>query len=73
MLKYMDSRKKQAQSVIDKYLAALENPEKIEKAKLSEIATALGIVVDKFTKNTSIGDDALKKLDEVLREIGGVI
>lgn len=73
MLEYMDSRKEQAQGVIDKYLAALANPEKIEKAKLSEIATALGIVTDKFMKNTSIGDDALKKLDEVLREIGGVI
>lgn len=73
MLAFMDSRKEQAQSVIDKYLAALANPEKIEKAKLVEIATALGIIVDKFTKNTSLSDDALKKLDEVLREIGGVI
>lgn len=73
MLTYMDSRKEQAQSVIDKYLTALANPEKIEKAKLVEIATALGIVVDKFTKNTSFSDDALKKLDEVLKEIGGVI
>lgn len=73
MLAYMDSRKEQAQSVIDDYLKALANPSKIEAAKLSEIATALGIVVDKFTKNTSVGDDALKKLDEVLKEIGGVI
>lgn len=51
MLAYMDSRKEQAQSVIDDYLKALANPAKIEAAKLSEIATALGIVVDKFTKN----------------------
>lgn len=51
MLAYMDSRKEQAQVVIDDYLAALANPEKIASAKLSEIATALGIVVDKFTKN----------------------
>lgn len=51
MLAYMDSRKEQAQGVIDDYLKALANPEKIEAAKLSEIATALGIVVDKFTKN----------------------
>lgn len=51
MLAYMDSRKEQAQDVIDGYLKALANPEKIEAAKLSEIATALGIVVDKFTKN----------------------
>lgn len=51
MLAYMDSRKEQAQRVIDDYLKALANPAKIEAAKLSEIATALGIVVDKFTKN----------------------
>lgn len=51
MLAYMDSRKEQAQGVIDDYLKALANPAKIEAAKLSEIATALGIVVDKFTKN----------------------
>ncbi|WP_281513504.1 hypothetical protein [Bacteroides acidifaciens] len=51
MLAYMDSRKEQAQGVIDDYLKALANPAKIEAAKLSEIATALGIVIDKFTKN----------------------
>lgn len=51
MLAYMDSRKKQAQCVIDDYLKALSNPEKIASARLSEIATALGIIVDKFTKN----------------------
>jgi transposase-like protein len=51
MLAYMDSRKEQAQGVIDDYLVALANPEKIASAKLSEIATALGIVLDKFTKN----------------------
>lgn len=51
MFAYMDSRKEQAQGVIDDYLKALANPEKIASAKLSEIATALGIVVDKFTKN----------------------
>lgn len=50
MLAYMDSRKEQAQGVIDDYLKALADPAKIEMAKLSEIATALGIVVDKFTK-----------------------
>lgn len=56
MLAYMDSRKEQAQSVIDDYLKALANPTKIEAAKLSEIATALGIVVDKFTKNTATSE-----------------
>lgn len=73
MLEYMDSRKEQAQGVIDDYLRALADPNKIASAKLSEVATALGIVVDKFTKTTPTGENALSKLDEVLKEIGGVI
>lgn len=48
MLAYMEKRKKEAQGVIDDYLEALANPAKIEAAKLSEVATAMGIVIDKF-------------------------
>lgn len=73
MLEYMDSRKGQAQGIIDTYLEALADPEKLENASLQQIATALGIVVDKFTKTTPAGENALSKLDEVLKEIGGVV
>ena len=48
MLAYMEKRKKDAQGVIDDYLKALTDPNKIEMAKLSEVATAMGIVIDKF-------------------------
>lgn len=51
MLAYMDSRKEQAKLVLDSYIAALADPNKIELAKLSEIATAMGIVIDKFINN----------------------
>lgn len=71
MLAYMESRKEKAQKAVDAYLEALTDPAKIKAAKLSEIATAMGIVVDKFTKNTSAGEDTLAKLDEVLKKIGG--
>lgn len=53
MLAYMEKRKKDAQGVIDGYLKALADPNKIEMAKLSEVATAMGIVIDKFV-NTPI-------------------
>lgn len=53
MLAYMEKRKKEAQGVIDDYLEALANPAKIEAAKLSEVATAMGIVIDKFV-NTPV-------------------
>jgi hypothetical protein len=69
MLQYMDNRREQAQGIIDDYLKALADPGKIEKAKLSEIATSLGILVDKFAKNTS-SVDSLNKLDEVLKNMG---
>lgn len=62
MLAYMDSRKEQAQGVIDDYLKALANPSKIEAAKLSEIATALGILVDKFTKNMPTNTDGIGEM-----------
>ena len=48
MLAYMEKRKKEAQGVIDDYLKALADPNKIEMAKLSEVATVMGIVIDKF-------------------------
>ena len=53
MLEYMDSRKGQAQGIIDTYLEALADPEKLENASLQQIATALGIVIDKFISNPS--------------------
>ena len=53
MLAYMEKRKKEAQGVIDDYLKALADPNKIEMAKLSEVATAMGIVIDKFV-NTPV-------------------
>lgn len=68
MLQYMDDRRKKAQKVMDIYLEALSDPEKIKSASLSQIATAFGIVIDKFVKNTNATSD-LNKLDEILTNI----
>lgn len=51
ILDYLDSRKEKAKDVLDAYMEALKKPEKIQAAKLSEIATAMGIVIDKFINN----------------------
>lgn len=51
ILDYMESRKEKAKDVLDACMEALKKPEKIEAAKLSEIATAMGIVIDKFINN----------------------
>ena len=65
MLKYMDDRRTEAQGIMDAYLKALADPEKIKSASLSQIATAFGIIIDKFIKNTS-STSGLDKLDEIL-------
>lgn len=65
MLKYMDDRRMKAQKIMDLYLKALADLEKIESASLSQIATAFGIIIDKFVKNTNSTSD-LNKLDEIL-------
>lgn len=68
MLAFMDSRKEKMQEAIDLHLAALTNPEKIEGAALSQIATSFGIIVDKATRNTASSNDSLHKLDNLLKE-----
>ena len=45
----MDSKKDAVCELIDLYLDELASPAKTEKATLAQIATALGIVIDKFT------------------------
>lgn len=65
MLTYMDSRKGKAQKLIDTYLDAMMDKERLEMASLNQIATAFGIIVDKFTKvaelkqPTNVQDDGL--------------
>ena len=48
ILEYMDTKKADVCSLIDVYLPALTDEEKMQKATLVQIATALGIVLDKF-------------------------
>ncbi len=48
MLSFIESRRDKAQLFIDAALEVL--PEKLDGASLNQVATALGIVVDKFTK-----------------------
>ena len=53
MLAYMDSRKAVAQDLVDAILQDMADPERRAGASFRELATALGIIVDKFTGNTS--------------------
>lgn len=72
MLEYMESRKEQAQGVIDIYLAALADPAKIELATLSQIATAFGIVIDKFTKFAEVPSDKPGIMDKIVEAVKNI-
>lgn len=72
ILAHMDAQKEEVCKLLDDYLSALRNPEKIKKAGVLQLATAMGIIIDKYTA-TAQNEQAIKKLDEVLGKIGGVI
>ena len=72
ILSHMESQKDEVIRVLDEYLAAMRDPAKIRRAGVVQLATALGIVIDKYTM-TAKNEQALQKLDEVMDKIGGVI
>jgi transposase-like protein len=57
IFQYMDTRKQSVCDLIDLYLTALIAPDKIEKATVNQLSTALGTVIDKFTMK-GISDNA---------------
>lgn len=70
MLEYLEKRAAKAQSVVDRLLDAMEDKRKVDRANLRDTATALGIVIDKFTAIGNKADTAaMAKMDEILKEI----
>lgn len=72
VLAHMDGQKEAVCGLLDAYLEALGDPEKIARAGLSQLATTMGILIDKYTATVQ-NEQALRKLDEMLEKIGGVI
>ena len=72
VLAWMDARKDTACGVLDKLLTAMSNDEIIGKSTIRQIATAFGVVIDKFM--LSQGDsEALTKARELLGGVPSVI
>lgn len=70
ILAFMEGKKQDVCDIISIYLDALKSPEKLERASIQSIATSLGIVIDKFTK------DAEKKpgtemFENIVKAAGG--
>lgn len=66
MLEYMDSKVDMVQKFIDLAIIELSKPEKLEKARLSEITTAVGTMIDKWTGVKWRNDGSLQKLDQII-------
>lgn len=72
VLVWMDARKDTACGVLDKLLTAMSNDEIIGRSTISQIATAFGIVVDKFALVQ--GDSqTLSKAKELLEGVPSAI
>lgn len=59
VLAHMDKKQSKVCDLIDLYLDALTRAEKLDRASVRDIATALGIVIDKFT-STGLATDKLR-------------
>lgn len=70
ILKYMESQRDSVCNIIVLYLQALQDPEKIKKSSAQALATALGIVIDKFT-GTSLSAEEQKARIAILKEKAG--
>ena len=50
MLEYLDSKKQDAFNLVDMLITGMMDEDKIAKAPIHQLGTAMGIVIDKFTK-----------------------
>lgn len=72
VLPFMDSKKQTVCDLIDKLLAAMGDEDKIAATPLSQLATAMGIVIDKYTAGEvpKTADTAANNLFEAIESIG---
>ena len=71
ILAYMDGKKEAVKKIIDLYLEALLDEEKIAKASPSQLTTAMGTLIDKFTAAhvaAPIGEEVDDPLTKALME-----
>lgn len=74
MFEYMDQQKGAAQILLTNIVEALNDPEKLRRANVRDLATAYGIIFDKFTQAApKEGDDVLKRAQEILGQFNGAI
>ena len=72
VLAFMDSKKNDVCGLIDKFLSAMGDDEKLAAATVNQLATAMGIVIDKYTANETVNASSAKEnnLFEAIDSIG---
>lgn len=73
ILAYMTNQKGKVCGLLDRLIEAMDNPEKMNNSTLPQIATALGILVDKYTmdENKTGGIPQDNNLFEVIKQSTG--
>lgn len=66
----MDSKKQDVCDIIGLYLEYLKDPKKLDRASVQSIATSLGIVIDKFTKDAEKQADT-SLFENIIKAAGG--
>ena len=70
ILAFMDSKKQDVCDIVDLYLEYLKDPKKLDRASVQSIATSLGIVIDKFTKDAEKQTDT-SLFENIVKAAGG--
>ncbi len=69
VLAYMDGKKKDVCEILDKLLEAVKDEEKIAKTPLNQLATTIGILIDKFTAAELSGRGSVNAENNLLAAI----
>lgn len=64
ILKYMDTKKDVVCAIINDYLTALRDPEKIKKATTVQLSTTMGTLIDKFALQNKYPDLVQNKAED---------
>lgn len=65
ILAHMEEKKKDVCVVIDALLESMKDEKKIGRANIQQVATALGIVIDKFTEHSEASDNGM--MEELIK------
>ena len=72
MLAFMDSRKGKAQEIVDRIMETLNDPKKLQASSVKDLATAFGIIIDKFTQqapqNSAKSNALLEEIKQGIQE-----